>query len=339
MSHIDNAKTIKSALELSDGQPSLDQAHPPKRKSKWLIGNIPLLIALLVYISVIAIIEPAFLSPFNIRNVLLQVSVAGIVTLGMTMVIISGQIDLSVGYLIAFVACVMAALLQMGWSAPVVAIVGLLMSVFFQSLVGFVISRIKVESFIITLGAMSIYRGFALLMTSGAEIPLGGNFQTLGRSRIFEIPLPVYIFLGLCILCWFILTHTVFGRRLYAVGENNDAAYLAGINVQNFKVRVFALHGLLVGIAALILMSRIGVGAPNMAAGLELETIAASVVGGAALAGGRGSIIGSFLGVIFLGIISNSMNIIGVSTFWQYVMLGGVVIFAVVLSSVSRNNR
>lgn len=328
--------------------PGLTDAASPERprsgarhnKLAFLVSsNVPLFIALLLYIAVIAAIEPAFLSPFNISNVLLQVSVAGIVTLGMTMVIISGQIDLSVGYLISFVACIMATLIRTGWPEPMVVILGLALCMAAQSLVGLVISRIKVEPFIITLGAMAIYRGFALLMTSGSEIPLDGKFQALGRSRIFEIPTPVYIFLGLCVICWFILNHTVFGRRLYAVGENNDAAYLAGINVKNFKVKVFAFHGFLVGIAALILMSRIGVGAPNMAAGLELETIAAAVVGGAALSGGRGSIVGSFLGVVFLGIISNSMNIIGVSTFWQYVMLGSVVIMAVVLGSLSRSNR
>jgi len=302
-------------------------------------GSIPLLIALLAYIAVISFIEPSFLAPYNIRNVLLQVSVTGIVTIGMTMMIISGQIDLSVGFLISLVACVMAFLLKMGWPEPVVAVAGIALCMSTQSLTGLVVSRLKVEPFIITLGTMAIYRGFALLITKGAEIPLDGKFTFLGRSRFFEIPTPVYIFIGLCAASWFVLNRTVFGRRVFAVGENNDAAYLAGINVRNFKVKVFALHGFLVGVAAVILMSRIGVGSPTMASGLELETIAAAVVGGAALAGGRGSIFGSFLGVIFLGIISNSMNIVGVSTFWQYVMLGSVVVVAVVLGSLSREDH
>ena len=337
MSNMENANPAASSAVPSPAQ----QARPTSRRVLSFVrsGSFPLFLALLAYITVISLIEPAFLAPYNIRNVLLQVSVAGIVTLGMTMVIISGQIDLSVGYLIAFVACVMALLIQSGWPEPVVALVGLALCVGAQSLVGLVVSRIKVESFIITMGAMAIYRGFALLITKGAEIPLDGRFQLLGRSRLFEIPTPVYIFVGLAIAIWFILNHTVFGRRLFAVGENNEAAHLAGVNVPNFKIKVFALHGFLVGIAALILMSRIGVGSPIMASGLELETIAAAVVGGAALAGGRGSIVGSFLGVVFLGIISNSMNIIGVSTFWQYVMLGSVIVVAVILGSLSRGSR
>ncbi|MCP4381922.1 MAG: ABC transporter permease, partial [Hyphomicrobiales bacterium] len=184
---------------------------------------------------------------------------------------------------------------------------------------------------------MAIYQGFALLLTRGAEIPLDGKFQVLGRSRLFEIPTPVYIFITVCITFALILRYTVFGRRLFAVGENNQTAYLAGINVILFKIKVYAIHGALVGLAATILVSRIGVGAPNMAVGLELQTIAAAVVGGAALAGGRGSIFGSFLGVVFLGVISNSMNIIGVSTFWQYIMLGIVVIGAVISGSLTKN--
>ena len=280
----------------------------------------PLLIALIVYIVIIALIEPRFLSLYNIRNVMLQVSVAGIVTIGITLMIIAGQIDLSVGFLVSLAACVMATLLNLDMPVVVVVLTGLGLCVSLQAIAGYVISRLKLESFIVTLGLMAIYRGIALLMTNGAEIPLDRKFQALGRGRWMEIPIPVFIFLGVCVMAWFILRHTVFGRQLYAVGENNEAAHLAGVNVLKFKIQVYALHGLLVGLAAMILMSRIGVGSPNMAAGLELETIAAAVVGG-------------FLGVLFLGIISNSMNIIGVSTFWQYIMLGVVVIGAVIAGS------
>ncbi|WP_018689583.1 ABC transporter permease [Ahrensia kielensis] len=293
----------------------------------------PLLIALIAYIVIIALIEPRFLSLYNIRNVMLQVSVAGIVTIGMTLMIIARQIDLSVGFLVSLAACVMATLLNLDMPIAVIVLAGLTLCVSLQALSGYVISKLKLEPFIVTLGLMAIYRGIALLMTNGAEIPLDRKFQALGRGRWLEIPIPVFIFLGVCIIAWLILRHTVFGRQLYAVGENNEAAHLAGINVLKFKVQVYALHGLLVGLAAMILMSRIGVGSPNMAAGLELETIAATVVGGAALAGGRGTVFGSFLGVLFLGIISNSMNIIGVSTFWQYIMLGVVVIGAVIAGS------
>lgn len=298
--------------------------------------NGPLLIGLLVYIVVIATIQPAFLSAYNISNVMLQVSVAGIVTLGMTLMIITGQIDLSVGFLIAMAASLMAVLLNMDVPIIWVILSGIVLCVGAQALTGLLVSRTNVEPFIITLGTMAIYRGIALLISDGSEIPLNGKFQFLGRTKFFDIPTPIFFFVGVSILLILILNYTAFGRRLFAVGENNKAAFLAGINVQNVKVGVYALHGLLVSLAAMILMSRIGVASPNMAAGLELQTIAAAVVGGAALAGGRGSIVSSFIGVILLGVISNSMNIIGVSTFWQYIMLGLVVVTAVVIGSYNR---
>lgn len=299
-------------------------------------SNGPLLVGLILYAIVIALIEPAFLSAYNIKNVLLQVSVAGIVTLGMTLMIIGGQIDLSVGFLVSLAASVMAYLLKMDVAVILVVVTGVSLCVVLQSIAGFIVARSQVEPFIITLGAMAIYRGVALLITNGSEITLDGKFQALGRTSIFYIPTPIYIFIAACLIVGLALKYTVFGRRLYAVGENNDAAYLAGVDVPNFKIKIYAIHGALVSLAAMILMSRIGVASPNMAAGLELETIAAAVVGGAALAGGRGSVLSSFIGVILLGVISNSMNIIGVSTFWQYIMLGLVVISAVVIGSYNR---
>ncbi len=298
--------------------------------------NAPLLIGLVIYATVIALIEPAFLSAYNVKNVLLQVSVAGIVTLGMTLMIIAGQIDLSVSFLVSLVASVMAVLINMEVPIVFVLLAGVVLCSSAQALTGFVVSRTNVEPFIITLGTMAVYRGMTLLVTDGSEISLNGAFRTLGRSTILSIPTPIFFFVAVAILLSLMLHYSAFGRRLFAVGENNKAAFLAGIDVRGVKVRVYALHGCLVALAAMILMSRIGVASPNMAAGLELETIAAAVVGGAALAGGRGSIFSSFLGVILLGVISNSMNIIGVSTFWQYIMLGLVVITAVVVGSYHR---
>lgn len=298
--------------------------------------NAPLLIGLFIYGVVIAAIEPAFLSSYNIKNVLLQVSVAGIVTLGMTLMIIAGQIDLSVSFLVSLAASVMAVLINMDVPVIWVLLGGVAMCASLQALTGYIVARTGVEPFIMTLGTMAIYRGITLLVTDGSEISLNGEFRLLGRSSFLSIPTPIYIFVAVAIALTLLLRFTKFGRRLFAVGENNKAAFLAGIDVRGMKVKVYALHGCLVALAAMILMSRIGVASPNMAVGLELETIAAAVVGGAALSGGRGSIFSSFIGVILLGVISNSMNIIGVSTFWQYIMLGLVVITAVVIGSIHR---
>lgn len=317
---------------------ALEGSGPRLGFVKLVLGNqnAPLLIGLIIYGTVIALIEPAFLSSYNIKNVLLQVSVAGIVTMGMTLMIIAGQIDLSVSFLVSLAACVMAVMIDMDIPIVLVLLTGIVLCASLQAITGFVVSRTNVEPFIITLGTMAIYRGITLLISDGSEISLNGAFRVLGRSTILSIPIPIYVFVSVAILLSLMLRYTAFGRRLFAVGENNKAAFLAGINVNRMKVQVYALHGCLVALAAMILMSRIGVASPNMASGLELETIAAAVVGGAALAGGRGSIFSSFVGVILLGVISNSMNIIGVSTFWQYIMLGLVVITAVVIGSYHR---
>ncbi len=298
--------------------------------------TIPLFLTMVVYIVVIAILEPQFVSAYNIKNVLLQVSVTGIVTLGMTIVIISGGIDLSVGFLISFACCVMAYLLNKEVGEFWVALTGVVMCVALQSMVGYVISRTKVEPFIITLGMYSIYKGAALLTTGGFEIPLVDQFETMGRSTLLGLPTPVYIFLGLCLIFTFLFRYTVFGRQLFAVGENNDAAFLAGIQVKNFKVKVYAINGLLLGLASIVLLSRIGSGNPNIGSGLELDSIAAAVVGGAALSGGRGTVFGTFIGVVFLGIIGNSMNLVGVESYWQNVTLGSIISVAVIISSLKK---
>lgn len=298
--------------------------------------SIPLFLIMVAYIIVIAILEPQFVSAYNIKNVLLQVSVTGIVTLGMTLVIISGGIDLSVGFLISFTCCVMAYLLEREVGELWVAMAGIAMCVSLQSAVGYIISRTKVEPFIITLGMYSIYKGAALLTTGGFEIPLVDQFETMGRSTFLTLPTPVYIFFGLCIIFSLIFRYTVFGRQLFAVGENNDAAFLAGIQVKNFKVKVYAINGLLLGLASIVLLSRIGSGNPNIGSGLELDSIAAAVVGGAALSGGKGTIFGTFIGVVFLGIIGNSMNLVGVESYWQNVTLGLIISIAVIVSSLKK---
>ncbi len=299
-------------------------------------ATFPLFIALVVYIVIIAVIESAFISAYNIRNVLQQVSVLGILTVGATMVIITGEFDLSVGNLLSLISCIMAWFLVKDVNPFLVGVIGIIFCIGTQLLIGLIISRFRVASFIITLGMMHVYRGFALLTTNGSEIPIGGRFEAMGRSTILSVPTPVYFFISVCIVFFLLFRYTRFGRRLFAVGENKIAAFLAGIDVKNYKLAVFGINGLLAGLAALILLSRVGVGNPNIGNGLELEAIAAAVVGGTALSGGKGSIVGSFIGVIFLGIISNSLNIVGVSTFWKYVTTGSVIIIAVVISNVRK---
>ena len=314
--------------------------------------NLPLFLVLLVIIVAVIFVEfftvrsmnfsaVAFIKPMNISNVLLQVSVTGMLALSMTFIMISGQIDLSVGQMMCFIGTGMAFLIKVvginEWGAAAIAVV---VTVMFQLIMGLIISRTRLESFIVSLGFLSIYRGFTYLITNGREITIEGRFKFFGRTYLdltdnFRIAMPVIIFLVLTLIVWFLLRYTKFGRRVYAVGGNENAAFLAGINVKNFRLLLYGINGVFIAIATMTQLSRLGVGSPLMGEGKEIEVIAAVVVGGVALVGGRGNAWGTFIGVLLLGIISNALNILGVSPHFQYVMRGLLIIFAVSLTYVS----
>ena len=321
--------------------------NPLRRFSKQ--ENLPIFMVLVFIIIAVYFVElfvvrdgnvakVAFLKPMNIANVLLQISTTGILAITMTLIMISGGIDLSVGQMMCFIGTGMAFLLRYkGFSVPAMVITGIVVAVFFQMLMGFIVSRTKLEPFIISLGFMTIYKGFTYLITNGSEITITGKFTFLGQTYLnftptFKLGLPVFLLIALTAIMWAVLKYTKFGRRVYAVGGNENAAYLAGINVKNFKLLLYGLNGLFVAIATMALMSRTGVGGPLMGEGKEIDVIAAVVVGGTALAGGRGNLWGTFIGVLLLGSISNALNILGVSPHWQYIMRGGLIIGAVLLS-------
>lgn len=280
----------------------------------------------------------AFIKPMNIANVLMQISTTGILALSMCLVMISGGIDLSVGQMMCFLGTGMASLLRnYGFSEPAMILTGVAVAILFQVIMGFIISRTKLEPFIVSLAFMTIYKGFTYLITNGSEITITGKFTWIGQTYLvlsndFKIGLPVIILIVLTVIMWLLLKYTKFGRKLYAVGGNENAAYLAGINVKNYKVLLYGINGLFVAIATMCLMSRTGVGGPLMGEGKEIDVIAAVVVGGTALSGGKGNMWGTFIGVLLLGCISNALNILGVSPHWQYIMRGVLILVAVLLS-------
>lgn len=295
--------------------------------------NAPILAVFVLFIVVVTMIQPRFLMPMNLRNILIQVSIVGIAALAQTMVMISGGIDLSVGWNMSFLGC-LGAYLMVAVGLPIPAVVGLtiLVAIMFAGVMGFIISRTRIEPFIISLGFMIIYQGFTYLITRGSEIGIGRQFMLLGRTFPFGIGMPVYIFLGLALVFALTLRFTRFGRRIYAVGSNQEAAFLSGVNVKNFKLSVYVISGVLVSLAALTQLSRLGTGNPLMGGGREIDVIASVVVGGTALSGGKGNIWGTVVGVILLGSIKNAMNVIGISPHWQFVFIGTVIILSVVIS-------
>ena len=292
----------------------------------------PIFLVFIVFIIVVGFIQPRFLMPMNIRNILIQVSITGMLALGMTLVMLSGGIDLSVGWFVSFVGCAMAYLMVAGLSIPVVVILGIFITILCSGVMGFIISRTKLEPFIVSLGFMIVFQGFTYLITKGSEISIGDTFKLLGRTFPLGIGMPVYVFISLAIFLGLILKYTKFGRRIYAVGCNENAAYLAGINVKSFKLIIYIINGLLISIAAMTQLSRLGTGNPLMGSGKEIDAIAAAVVGGTALSGGKGNILGTVIGILLLGSITNAMNVIGMSPHWQYVFKGAVIVVSVTVS-------
>lgn len=292
--------------------------------------NMPIFIVFIVLIIVIEIIQPKFLSAMNIRNVLIQVSITGIAAIGMTFVMISGGIDLSIAWMISFLGCFMAYLMVVA-NLPIflIVIICVITAIAGSSLMSFIISRTKLEPFIVSLGFMSIYQGLTYIISKGSERGIGDKFMFLGNTFPLTIGMPVYIFVILAIIFGLVLQYTKLGKRIFAVGGNEEAAYLVGIKIKNFKMLVYMLNGLLISIAAMTQLSRLHSGIPLMGSGKELDAIAAVAVGGTALSGGKGSIIGTVFGVLLLGIIANGMNIMGVNPYWQYVFKGVVIIVSV----------
>ena len=270
-----------------------------------------------------------FLSLDNVQNILQQIAVLGILCIGATLLLISGKIDLSVGSAVSLVSVLGAKLLTSGSSDVVVAVVMIGIGVAIGVAIAVVLVTTRVQPFILTLGCLSIFSALALVISDNRPISTGLSFSTLAIKNVGPVPVAAIIYVGLVLVGAFILRYTALGRRSYAMGSNEDAAFLAGVPLVRTTVALYALNGALVGVAALMLVARVGSGDPAGGVGLELQAITAVVLGGATLSGGRGTMIGSFLGVLLLGVISNALQIAGVSSSWAQFVYGGVLIVAV----------
>ena len=316
------------------------QENAASQVKKKIRFNQTMLLVVLMAVIIIALTinNPLFLSWRNIKNILLQNAVAGIATVGMCILMISGGIDLSIGNQISFYGCLLALLLKNGMNEVLAPILVLLIATALGALSGLIISNTSAAPFIITLGLMNVYKAAALIVSNGSDIPIN-KFTFLGRTPVLTIMLPVWIFLILFLIVGYVLRYLQFGRTVYAIGSNVDAAYISGVGVKSMKVWAYTINGLLVGLAAAVLLSRLGSAVPTMGDGYEMTAIAACAIGGITLSGGEGNALGAFLGVLFLGIIRNGLNIIGVESFYQYLVNGIIIIIAVVLSNFSNKNR
>ena len=305
--------------------------------AKFMSNEIAyLLIGLVIYIVIISIIAPNFATAYNVANLTEQLSIPIILAIGMAMVMIAGGIDLSIGNQVSFICCLMAGLMYDNTMQGMILalILGPLVCIGMSTLMGLLISRSKMEPFIVSVAFMTIYKGLAYISTSGAEFPINGQFGWATEVRFLTLPLMVYIMIAIVIIFFLIFKYSRFGRWLFAVGDNPNASFLSGINVKNFKLKTYVINGVLVALASVLMLSRTEVGNPTIGGNLEINAIAAAVVGGTAMSGGKGSVIGAMIGAIWMGIISNSLNIVGVSTFTQYVVTGCIIIGAVFLNQI-----
>lgn len=295
------------------------------------------LIALVLLVVIISIISPQFCSVDNFLSLLRQSSINGLIAFGMTLVILTGGIDLSVGSVLAFTAAIAAKLILMGVTSPIAMLIALVIGTIFGLITGLIITKGRIQPFIATLISMTVFRGCTLIFSGGKPISgltNGSQFSKdflnfVGKGYILGIPTPVWILAISFILVYFLLHWTTFGRKVYSTGSNERAASLAGIDINVTKIRVYAASGFFAALAGLILMSRLGSAQPTLGSGYELDAIAAGALGGISLSGGRGKIFGTLIGILIIAVLNNGLNIIGVSSYYQQVVKGLVILIAV----------
>lgn len=294
------------------------------------------LVGLLVLITIVTILSPSFLSTKNIFNILRQTSVNGIIAAGMTFVILTGGIDLSVGSILAISGAVCASLLASGQNIIIAVLAALIIGAMVGFLNGFIITKGKLQPFIATLATMTILRGLTLVYTDGKPITLGSGdlaikFGQIGGGKIFGTPTPALIMILVFAICAFVLKNTQMGRYTYALGSNEEATKLSWLNTDKIKIAVYTISGILASVAGIIITSRLFSAQPTAGDGYELDAIAAVVLGGTSLTGGRGKITGTIIGALIIGVLSNALNILDVSSYYQMMVKGAVILVAVLL--------
>jgi len=321
------------------------------RKHLDYLKRFQSVLALALMVVALALMSDNFLTVDNSLNVLRQICVNLCLSIGMTIIILSGGIDLSVGSMLAFSGAVSAGLLKNGIAVPGTdffiefttsgaILIGILVGTCLGWFNGFVITRFKLPPFVATLGMLSIARGLTMLWTGGFPITrLGDSFQFIGSGHWLGLPMPVWISGALVAAFILVMKRTRFGRHVYAVGGSEKAARLSGLSVRKIKVLVYTLGGALAGVAGLLVTARLDSATPNAGLSYELDSIAAVVIGGTSLNGGRGTITGTVLGCLIIGVLNNGLVLLEVSPFWQQVIKGLVILIAVAVDKVGEKGN
>ncbi len=294
---------------------------------------VKLTLACIVLIVVMSFLSPHFFSVTNFKDILLGTAVIGIISFGMTMVLISGDIDLSVGSVVAFSSVVLCVSINAELGLPVALLLTAGGAIAVGLVNGFFVSVLEINSFIITLGTMSVIRGLAYIVIGGNPLPFKQpTVRFIGSGTFLGVPLPIYCMVAVLVMLWFVLKYTQFGRNVYAIGNNAETARLSGINVVKTKLLVFGLMGLLSGIAGFLLAAQTYAGIPAAGQGYELDALTAVILGGTGLKGGQGRLAGTVLGTFFVAVVLNGQNMLDVPYFYQLVSKGVIILIAMALA-------
>jgi len=310
-------------------------------RRRLIIQEYGIFLAFLILSVILSFSNEFFLTAGNISNVLLQTSINGILAIGMTYVILTRGIDLSVGSVVALAGIVSASFATSSATAgipgapysPLIALpIGLLVGIACGTVVGFIVSRFSVPAFVATLGMLSAARGMTLIYGGGKPVPaLTPDFRWIGTGNLFGIPMPVILLAAVFLVSWWVLNRTRFGRYIYAVGGNPHAANTSGINVTRLRFSVYVISGGLAGLAGMLLAARTGSALPQAGIAYELDAIAAVVIGGTSLSGGVGRITGTLIGALIIGVMNNGLDLMGIQSYYQQVLKGALIVGAVML--------
>lgn len=311
------------------------------KRTKEILDRSKSLIGLVLFSVVISFLSPRFLTKSNLLNVFRQTSINAIIAAGMTFVILTAGIDLSVGSILAFSGAVAAKTLAGGNNIFVGLLVALLIGAAAGIINGIIITKGKVQPFIATLATMIFLRGTTLVLTNGRPIPVPASqvssiFRWLGAGQLVGVPVPIIIMAIIFLICYYILNHTQFGRHIYAVGGNEEASLLSGVNTDRVKILAYTISGILAAIAGIIVTSRLSSAQPTAGEGYELDAIAAVVLGGTSLVGGQGTIMGTIVGALIIGILNNALNLMNVQSYYQSIAKAVVILIAVLLDRKSK---
>ena len=294
---------------------------------------------LVIMCIVLSFANKNFLTTNNLINIIKQISIQSIVAIGMTMIIITGNIDLSVGSIVAFSSVAVAMLMNAGVPIPVAILITILGSGILGFISGGVTAKLKLHSFLVTLALMQAIRGIAQTITGGyPKAGLPDIFGKIASAHIGAIPLLVIYMIIFYAIFIFILKYTSFGRAIYAIGGNQESARLSGINVERVKTLVFVISSMLCGVAGVLLTSKVRSGDPTSAVGWEMDTIAGAIIGGTNMSGGEGNLAGTVVGLLFVGVLSNGMVLLGVNAYMQSVVKGLLIFLAVIINSIQKRN-